>query len=115
MTKVNSKYQRVGYGVVRDKTTGKPKVDNFADLHPMHLMQMTQAEREELGGHTDCWARDAQGFKRVEKIGAGRYHALDALVAVSEVFDVRTGDVWKLDTRGDGPEGAEIHVENADR
>ncbi len=115
MTKVNEKYQRIGYGLVRDKATGKPKVDDVSALHPMHFMMMSHAERVELGGHPDCWARDAQGYKRVEKIGVGRYRALEPLVAVSEVFDVHTGDVWRLAQRGDGAEGSEIHVENADR
>jgi hypothetical protein len=115
MTRVNEKYQRIGYALVRDRATGKPKVDNPADLHPMHFMMMTAAERADLGGHADCWARDAQGYKRLTKTGTGRYQAAEALVAVSEVFDVHTGDVWRLARRSDAPEGAVIHVENADR
>ena len=78
------KYQM--FGLVRDKTTGKPKVDNPADLHPIQLGQMTKAERDELGVWDGDWARDSQGIKRVEKQGNGNYKAVDALVGVNEIF-----------------------------
>jgi len=76
------------YGLVRDGVTGKPRVDNAADLHPIHLGQMSKAEREELGVWQGDWALDAQGIKRVEKRPEGGWKAIDPLVAVSEIFDL---------------------------
>lgn len=81
-----TKYQM--YGLVRDKTTGKPKVDNPAHLHPIQLGKMSKSERDECGVHSGDWARDAHGIKRVEKQPNGDWKAIDALVAVSEIFDL---------------------------
>jgi len=76
------------YGLVRDKTTGKPKVDNPAHLHPIQLGQMSKAERDECGVWSGDWCRDAQGIKRVEKQPNGDWKAIDALVAANEIFDL---------------------------
>jgi hypothetical protein len=80
------KYQM--FGLVRDGATGKPKVDNVADLHPIHLGQMSKDERNEFGVWDGDWARDAQGIKRVEKQPNGDWKAIDPLVAVNEIFDL---------------------------
>ncbi|WP_305968575.1 MULTISPECIES: hypothetical protein [unclassified Mameliella] len=110
--KVREYAQRVGYGLVRCGKTGKPKIDNTSDLHPMHMMMMSAQERADTGQHADCWARDADGFKPITKTEPGQYRADEALRAVSQVFDVHTGNVWRLDKRGDVARGNSIVIEN---
>jgi hypothetical protein len=85
-TPLKQKY--VAFGLVRDSVTGKPKVDDPSTLHPVQLGMMSEAERTELGVWPGCWARDAQGYKRLTKLGDLLYRAEDNLVAVSEVFDL---------------------------
>ena len=77
------KYQM--FGLVRDKATGKPKVDNPGDLHPIQVGMMTKQEREDFDIWPGSFARDAQGIKRVT-VQNGEVFAEDDLIAVNELF-----------------------------
>ena len=78
----------VGFILVRDKKTGKPKVDDPATLHPIHLGMMSRAEREELGVHPGPYAVDAQGIKTLSGSSVMGFKAIDALVAVNVIYEL---------------------------
>ncbi len=109
-----AKYQM--FGIVRDKATGKPKIDDPSSLHPIQCGMLTRAELEEFGVWPGHWARDAQGIKRVEETEDGRFIATDALVAVNELFispDDGSGvQLLKIEPRCDVAAGAMIPAEN---
>ena len=103
---------RIGFGVVRDRN-GKPRIDGAPkDMHPGIIVLLTPQERAELGLWDGPLARDAQGTKRLEKTETG-YRALDALVALSEIYD---GKVYRrLKQRVDVPAGGAIIVEKMEQ
>lgn len=99
--------KKTGFGLVRKKD-GTPRIEGDPKkLHPAIQMQMTKKERKDLGLWDGAWARDAQGFKRLNKISQG-YEAVDALVAVSEIFDDKK--YYRLSQRVDVPTNGTIHV-----
>lgn len=98
---------KIGYGLVRDKN-GRPKIDDPSKLHPSVVALLTEQEREEHGLWSGPQARDAQGYKRLERTDAG-YRALEPLVAASEIFDGT--EYYKLSPRIDVPAGTEIKLE----
>jgi len=98
---------KIGYGLVRDKN-GKPKIDDPSKLHPSVVTLLTEQEREELGLWSGPQARDAQGFKRLERIDGG-FRALEDLVAVSEIYD--GGNHYRVSPRIDIPTGNELKLE----
>jgi len=93
-----------GVGIVRDKD-GNPKVDDPTTLHPLQIAMLTQAEKTAFGLWDGAFAQDAQGFKRLTKTANG-YDAVDALVAVSMVFD--GSDTFRLPERVDVPAGGTL-------
>jgi len=99
------------FGLVRDGTTGKPKVDDPATLHPIQLGMMTEAERLEFGLHPGPYAIDAQGVKKLEKV-AGGFKALEPLVACNVVIDLPAeadaAKIFRVFPRGDTPIGQTI-------
>lgn len=104
-----AKYQM--FGLVRDKD-GAPRVDDPASLHPIQIGMMKASERDALGVWSGCWARDAQGYKKVSKMGDGGFIAEDALIAVSEIFDIPAdgsgATILTVSPRCDVPKGGRI-------
>jgi len=98
---------KIGYGLVRDRN-GKPKIDDPSKLHPSVVAMLTEQERAELGLWSGPQARDAQGYKRLERTDGG-YRALENLVAASEIFDEEKH--YRLSPRIDFPAGTEIKLE----
>lgn len=76
------------YGLVRDGATGKPRVDDPAKLNPVHLSMMSIDERRELNLWPHHWARDAQGWKRVEKVGPDEFTATEAIVGMGQLIEL---------------------------
>lgn len=100
--------QRVSYGVVRDKN-GKPRFDGDPNkAHPAILLLLTDQEKVDLDVWTDAFAVDAQGTKRLTQTELG-FHAVDALVAVSEIF-IPGGAYHRVTQRFDAPAGAEFTI-----
>jgi hypothetical protein len=102
------KYQ--GFGLVRDKVTGKPRVDNPTSLHPVQILLMTPDERRELGVWEGAWARDAQGFKRLTCLPDGTFRAEEPIVAVNEIL-VGENQFYPVLPRCDIPAGETITIE----
>ena len=73
------------FGLVRDKTTGKPKVDNPEDLHPIHLGMMSAQERQELGIDHVGIVIGANGFKPIQ-IVEGTYVVSEAVIAATSIY-----------------------------
>ena len=98
---------KIGFGLVRDKN-GKPKFDSDpSGAHPAILAMLTQAERKEFGLWDGPFCRDAEGTKRLNKVGDD-FEVVDALVAASEVYD---GDQYfRLRQRVDVPVGGIIRI-----
>lgn len=95
-----------GFGLVR-KADGTPRIDDPSKLHPSQIRALTDAEREEFGLWQGAWAVDAQGKKRLKKVAKG-YEAVDALVAVSEIYD---GDNhYRVSQRVDVPIGGALII-----
>ena len=74
--------------IVRDKNTGKPRVDNPEHLDPIQIGQMSREEREELGLWLGDWAKTAQGRKRVQRQPDGSFKAVDPLIACNHIIVV---------------------------
>lgn len=93
-----------GVALVRDKD-GNPKIDGDPNaLHPSVQQMLTVQEREVRGMWTGALAKDAQGIKKLTKVGDKVFRAEEALVAVSEIFD---GDnYYRLAQRIDVPVGS---------
>lgn len=106
MTALKEKY--VGYGLVRDGATGKPRVDDPAQLHPVQIGMMTTAEREELGLWTGAFARDAEGIKRMTRTDEGVYRAEEPCRAISEIFDGNR--IFRTIRRGDLEVGKKVQI-----
>ena len=100
-----------GFGLIRDKATGKPRVDNPASLHPVQILLMTVDERRELGVWDGAWARDAQGFKRLTVIDQNTFRAEEQIVAVNEIL-VDDGKFYPVTPRCDIPSGETITLEH---
>ena len=73
------------FGLVRDKTTGKPKVDNPADLHPIHLGMMSAQERQELGIDHIGIVVGANGSKPLQIVD-GLFVAAEAVIAATSIY-----------------------------
>jgi hypothetical protein len=100
--------RKLAFGVVRDKT-GKPRVDGDPnDLPPEIQCMLTEPERESLGLWPKQLARDAQGVKRLKKLGDGKYEAVDPLVAASAVYD--DGLAYPVSPRRDVPAGEILNL-----
>lgn len=97
-----------GFGLVRGPD-GKPKVDGDPmSLEPAIIMLMTDDERAALGVWVGPLARDAQGTKRLRKLPSGGFEAVDALVALSAVYDGTA--IYQPTQRIDVPVGGIINV-----
>jgi len=100
--------QKKGFGLVRDKD-GRPRVDDPATLHPLQIAMLTDAEKSALGVWPGAFIRDAEGFKRVERNGAGRYRAVDPIRAAGTLHDGLAE--LRLTDRRDVPAGEIIIIE----
>lgn len=91
-----------GFGLVR-KADGTPRIDGDpAKLHPAILNEMTPQERRDLGVWDGAFVIDAEGTKRVKRVGT-KYEAVDALVAASQLLDRKK--VYRFGQRIDVPVG----------
>lgn len=102
--------QKKGFGLVRDKD-GRPRVDDPSKLHPAQVAMLTDAEKSALGVWTGAFIRDAEGFKRVERIGPGRFRAIDPIRAAGTLHDGLVE--LRLTDRRDVPAGETIIIEEA--
>jgi len=93
-----------GFGLVR-KADGTPRIDDPTRLHPSQILALTPEERAAHGLWEGPLAIDAQGVKRLRKTAKG-YEAVDALVAVSEVYD--SGKHYRVEQRADVPIGGAL-------
>lgn len=98
----------VGFGVIRDKD-GNPRIDDPANLHPAQVLMLSDQERSNLGLWGGCFARDAQGFKRLTQLGPQKFRAEENLVAVNEIL-IADGDVRAVLERRDIPAGTEFNI-----
>ncbi len=74
------------FGIVREKDTGKPRVDDPSTLHPIQLGMLTLEERAELGVHSGPFAVTAGGIFPLTKSGDD-YRAGEDLRAVGQIIE----------------------------
>lgn len=106
--KANAPVKR-SFGIVRDRN-GNIKARDPHALPPEIIAQLSDDEKSYLGIWQDAVCSDADGMKRLTKVGKNEYIANDALRAVSTIYD--NGKAYKVNPRKDIPQGEKIILEN---